>query len=97
MPWQLTYGGIPGLVESAVVGIPHELWGEAVAAFVVCEPGAAISEDAVIARCRAELAHFKALRSVRSCAELPRNAMGKLDKQAIRAPYWSGRGRGIAG
>jgi acyl-CoA synthetase (AMP-forming)/AMP-acid ligase II len=88
---------IPGVVESAVVGIPHELWGEAVAAFVVCEPGAAISEDSVMTRCRAELAHFKAPRTVRFLAELPRNVMGKLDKRAIRAPYWTGRGRSIAG
>jgi long-chain acyl-CoA synthetase len=88
---------IPGVIESAVVGVPHEVWGEAVAAFVVCEPGTAVSEDAVIARCRAELAHFKAPQTVRLAAELPRNGMGKLDKRAIRAPYWSGRGRGIAG
>jgi long-chain acyl-CoA synthetase len=88
---------IPGVVESAVVGIPHELWGEAVAAFVVCEPGAVISESAVIARCRAELAHFKAPQIVGFPAELPRNAMGKLDKRALRASYWAGRGRSIAG
>ena len=88
---------IPGVVESAVVGIPHELWGEAVAAFVVCERSAVISESAVIARCRAELAHFKAPQIVRFPAELPRNAMGKLDKRALRASYWSGRGRSIAG
>src|SRR6266851_2145659 len=88
---------MPGVVESAVVGVPHELWGEAVAAFVVCEPGAAISDAAVIGHCRAELAYFKVPRSVRFLAELPRNAMGKLDKRVIRAPYWSRRGRGIAG
>jgi len=63
---------------------------------VVREPGAELSEAAVIARCRAELAHFKAPQSVRFPAELPRNAMGKLDKRAIRAPFWSG-GRSIAG
>jgi acyl-CoA synthetase (AMP-forming)/AMP-acid ligase II len=88
---------MPGVVESAVVGIPDELWGEAVTAFVTREPGAAIDEAAVIARCRAELARFKAPQSVWFPAELPRNAMGKLDKRAIRAPYWSGKGRGIAG
>jgi acyl-CoA synthetase (AMP-forming)/AMP-acid ligase II len=88
---------IPGVVESAVVGVPDERWGEAVAAFVVCGPGTDISESAVIARCRAALAHFKAPRSVRFRAELPRNAMGKVDKRALRAPYWSGRDRGIAG
>ncbi len=88
---------MPGVAESAVIGVPHELWGEAVAAFVVREPGAAVDEAAVIARCRAELAHFKAPQSVRFPAELPRNAMGKLDKRAIRAPYWSGTGRRIAG
>jgi acyl-CoA synthetase (AMP-forming)/AMP-acid ligase II len=86
-----------GVAESAVVGVPHDRWGEAVAAFVVREPGAAIDEAAVIAHCRAQLAHFKAPQSVRFPAELPRNAMGKVDKLAIRAPYWSGTGRGIAG
>jgi acyl-CoA synthetase (AMP-forming)/AMP-acid ligase II len=88
---------MPGVAESAVVSIPDELWGEAVAAFVVCRPGATISESAVIAGCRAELAHFKAPRSVHFPAELPRNAMGKLDKRALRASCWSGRGRSIAG
>jgi acyl-CoA synthetase (AMP-forming)/AMP-acid ligase II len=77
---------MPGVLESAVVGVPDEAWGEAVAAFVVCGPGTDISESAVIARCRAELAHFKAPRSVRFPAELPRNAMGKVDKRALRAP-----------
>jgi acyl-CoA synthetase (AMP-forming)/AMP-acid ligase II len=84
-------------VESAVVGVPDELWGETVAAFVVCGPGTNISESFVVTRCRAELAHFKAPQSVRFAAELPRNAMGKVDKRALRAPYWSGRDRGIAG
>jgi len=87
---------IPGVVESAVVGVPHELWGEAVAAFVVCEPGSVVSESAIIARCRAELAHFKAPQSVRFPTGLPRNAMGKLDKRAIRAPFWP-ESRSIAG
>jgi acyl-CoA synthetase (AMP-forming)/AMP-acid ligase II len=88
---------MPGVAESAVVGVPDELWGEAVAAFVVCRPGAVISESDVIDRCRAELAHFKAPQSVRFPAELPRNAMGKLDKRTLRASYWAGRGRSIAG
>jgi acyl-CoA synthetase (AMP-forming)/AMP-acid ligase II len=77
---------MPGVLESAVVGVPDEAWGEAVAAFVVCGPGTDISESAVIARCRAELAHFKAPQSVRFPAELPRDAMGKVDKRALRAP-----------
>jgi acyl-CoA synthetase (AMP-forming)/AMP-acid ligase II len=88
---------MPGVAESAVVGVPHELYGEAAAAFVVRERGAAIGEAAVIAHCRAELAHFKVPQSVRFPAELPRTAMGKLDKRAIRAPYWPRNGRGIAG
>jgi acyl-CoA synthetase (AMP-forming)/AMP-acid ligase II len=87
---------IPGVAESAVVGIPHELWGEAVTAIVIREPGAEVDEVAIIARCRAELAHFKTPGTVRFVTELPRNAMGKLDKKAIRASYWPS-GRPIAG
>jgi acyl-CoA synthetase (AMP-forming)/AMP-acid ligase II len=88
---------IPGVVESAVIGVPHELWGEAVSAFVVCAPDAAVDEAAVIGQCRGELAHFKAPQTVQFVAELPRTAVGKADKRALRAPYWAGAGRGIAG
>jgi len=88
---------MPGVAESAVVGVPHEVWGEAVAAVVVPADGVVLDEAAVIDFCRAELAHFKAPRTVRFVAELPRNAMGKVDKKAIRDPYWARRDRAIDG
>jgi fatty-acyl-CoA synthase len=88
---------MPGVAESAVVGIPHELWGEAVIAVVVPEPGVRLSETDVIAFSREQLAHFKAPQSVQFVTELPRNAMGKVDKKAIRAPYWVGREQAIQG
>jgi acyl-CoA synthetase (AMP-forming)/AMP-acid ligase II len=88
---------VPGVVESAVIGVPHDLWGEAVAAFVVAEPESGLDEKTVVETCRAELAHFKTPQTVRFVEALPRNAMGKLDKRALRAPFWSGTGRRIAG
>jgi long-chain acyl-CoA synthetase len=84
---------LPGVVESAVVGTPHDTWGEAVTAIVVATPDAELTAADVIAYCRDRMAHFKAPQSVHFVDELPRNAMGKLDKRAIRAPFWSGTDR----
>jgi fatty-acyl-CoA synthase len=68
--------------ECAVIGIPHEKWGETVTAVVVPSEGDAPSEDEVIAHCKA-------------VDELPKTAAAKLDKKAIRERYWSGSERSV--
>jgi len=78
---------LPGVVESAVIGVPHPDFGEAVAAVVVGAPGAALDEDAVIAAVRARLAGFKVPKRVWFTASLPRNAMGKVQKNALREQH----------
>ena len=83
----------PSVAEVAVVGIPHEKWGETVMALVVVVPGATLSEDEVIAHCRARLSHFKCPTSVEFRDALARTATGKLQKFKLRAPYWDGRER----
>ena len=78
---------LPGVVESAVIGLPHPDFGEAVAAVVVRQPSAAITEVDIIAAARAELAGFKVPKTVFFVEALPRNSMGKVQKNVLRADY----------
>ena len=75
------------MVESAVIGVPHPDLGEAVAAVVVLAPGAAADEAGVIAAVRERLAGFKVPKRVWFADSLPRNAMGKVQKNALRARH----------
>lgn len=77
--------GIDGVVESAVVGVPHPDFGEAVTAVVLRKPGSATPDEAaVIAVCKEQLANFKVPKRVFFMDELPRNAMGKVQKNLLR-------------
>ncbi len=81
---ELLLDALPGVVESAVVGLPHPDFGEAVTAAVTLQPGAAFDADAVIAKLKAELASFKVPKTIVVVDELPRNAMGKVQKNVLR-------------
>jgi fatty-acyl-CoA synthase len=83
------------VAECAVIGVPHDKWGETVKALVVLREGAAATEDELIEHCRARLAHFKCPTSVELRTELARTATGKLQKFKLRAPYWEGRDRQV--
>ena len=78
---------LPGVAESAVFGAPHADFGEGVTAVIVPEPGAALSEAQVIESLSARLARYKVPKRVLLVAELPRNSMGKVQKDALRATY----------
>ncbi len=86
---------IPGVHEVVVVGIPHERWGEAVAAIVVPKTGAELTREDIVDACRAELAAFKKPVHVEFRAALPRNSTGKIDRKNVRAAFWSGHERQI--
>jgi malonyl-CoA/methylmalonyl-CoA synthetase len=75
---------VPGVVESAVVGVPHADFGEAVVAVVQRAAGAALDEADVIRAARADLASFKVPKRVFFVDELPRNAMGKVEKKRLQ-------------
>jgi fatty-acyl-CoA synthase len=79
---------LDGVVEVGVIGVPDEQWGEAVAAFVVKEPGHALDADAVIAHCRAQLAGYKKPRHVRFVDSLPRGTTNKVAKNVLR-DWWA--------
>jgi malonyl-CoA/methylmalonyl-CoA synthetase len=72
----------PGVIEAAVVGVPHPEWGEAPAAYLVC--AGAIDESELLAYCRQQLASFKAPRRITYVDALPRNAMGKVQKNLLK-------------
>ena len=81
---------LPGVVESAVIGLPHHDFGEAVSAVVVRQKnavGKALSEASIIAAVKDRLANFKVPKWVYLVDELPRNAMGKVQKNILRKTY----------
>jgi malonyl-CoA/methylmalonyl-CoA synthetase len=78
---------LPGVRESAVIGVPHPDLGEAVAAMVTVEPGAVVEEHAILAKLAGSLARYKLPRRVIQVPELPRNAMGKVQKAILRDQY----------
>ena len=78
---------IEGVVESAVIGLPHPDFGEGVAAVVVTQAGAQLTEAGIQARLSERLARFKQPKRVFFVADLPRNTMGKVQKNELRTRY----------
>jgi len=82
---ELVIDALPGVIESAVVGIAHPDYGEAVTAVVVLSAAAdAPSESELIAHLKVQLAGYKVPKRVHFVADLPRNAMGKVQKNVLR-------------
>ncbi len=80
---------LPEIAESAVIGLPHPDFGEGVAAAVILRPDARIAEKDVRARLESELAKYKVPKRVFFLESLPRNAMGKIQKNVLRDTYKS--------
>ncbi len=80
----------PDVAEVAVVGVPDDIWGEAVKAVVVLKPGKSLSATELIGFTREHIAGFKAPKSIDFIAALPRNASGKILRRHLRDPYWEG-------
>jgi malonyl-CoA/methylmalonyl-CoA synthetase len=78
---------MPGVIESAVIGVPHADFGEGVTAVVVCNKGAEVTEAGVLNALDGRLAKFKMPKRVFVVEELPRNAMGKVQKNILRDTY----------
>jgi len=75
---------LPEILEAAVVGLPHEVYGEVPKAFVVLKEGKFLDEEAILAYCRTQLAKYKVPHEIEFLDELPRNASGKVLKHTLR-------------
>jgi len=85
----------PGVLECAVIGVPHEKWGETPLALIVPRSGHSPGAEEILAFCRERLAHFKCPSAVEIVPELPRTATGKLQKFRLRDKYWGGQQRKV--
>lgn len=79
--------GIGGVAESAVVGIPDETWGEKVVAAVAAKPGKALNPEEIQKVCKQQLHNWKCPKQIVFVQELPRNTMGKVLKDAVKALF----------
>ncbi|MGB6008947.1 MAG: malonyl-CoA synthase [Castellaniella sp.] len=84
---EMVIDAMPGIQESAVIGIPHADFGEAVVAVVVPRAGAAVDTQAMLADLKIGLANFKVPKQIHVADALPRNAMGKVQKNVLRQQY----------
>lgn len=80
----------PAVLESAVIGIPDERWGEVPAAIVAIRPGCQATSDELIEFCRGKLARFKVPKRIDFAESLPKGGTGKILKRELREPYWQG-------
>ena len=78
---------LPGVAESALVGVPHPDFGEVGVAVVIAKPGADLQADALISALKSQVANFKVPKKCFVLNELPRNAMGKVQKNLLRDQY----------
>jgi long-chain acyl-CoA synthetase len=86
----------PGVIECAVIGIPHEKWGEQVHAIVRLNQSDAVGAEELIAFCHDLIANYKCPRSVEFVDDpLPLSGAGKILKTELRKPYWEGHDKAV--
>lgn len=88
----------PAVVEAAVFGVPDDRWGETPVAVVTVDGTTPVTEDELVELCRARLGSYKKPSQVVLTTDpLPKSPVGKLQRKALREPYWRGHDRRVAG
>jgi fatty-acyl-CoA synthase len=85
----------PDVSQVAVIGIPHSDWGEAVTAFVVPNSSVSVREEEILQFCEKHLSKYKRPKNIILIDTIPLTPYGKIDKKALRKPYWENAGRNI--
>jgi long-chain acyl-CoA synthetase len=86
----------PAVLECAVIGIPHNMWGESVHAVVVLKPGTSATDEELIAHARTQIAGYKVPRSIEFQIEaLPKSGAGKILKRDLREKFWAGKSKNV--
>lgn len=83
------------MLESAVFGVPDDVWGEAVKAVVVLKPGQSASAQEIIDTAARHLASYQKPKSVDFVDDLPKAPTGKILKRELRDPYWQDQRRQV--
>jgi acyl-CoA synthetase (AMP-forming)/AMP-acid ligase II len=86
----------PAVLQAAAIGVPHDVWGEAVHAVVVLKPATTATTEELVEHCRGSIAGYKVPRTIDFHeGPLPMSAAGKVLKRELRAPFWDGHDRAI--
>ena len=85
----------PAVAETAVIGVPDDMWGESVKAVVVPKEGVTLTEEEIIRHCKENLAGYKKPKSVDFIGEIPKNLYGKIDRRALKENFWKSHERRV--
>jgi acyl-CoA synthetase (AMP-forming)/AMP-acid ligase II len=85
----------PAVLETAVIGVPDETWGEAIKAIVALREGKKATQEEIINFCKDHMASYKKPKSVEFVDAIPKNAYGKVLKRELREKYWAGESRRV--
>ncbi|HKJ33167.1 MAG TPA: long-chain-fatty-acid--CoA ligase [Balneolales bacterium] len=87
--------GHPAVVEASVIGVPDDIWGEVVKAFIIKKPNTDINENELIEYCAKHLARYKKPKSIDFVEQFPRSTAGKILKRELKKPFWTNKERKV--
>jgi long-chain acyl-CoA synthetase len=85
----------PAVMHAVVIGVPDDIWGEAVKALVIKKRGVEVSKEELISFCKNRLASYKKPKSIEFVEDFPKSTAGKVLKRELRQKYWKGRDRKV--